>query len=419
MNRPAPLACAFTLLLCAATAYAGDWPFFRGPTRDGKAPADAKPPLEWSKEKNVKWRTPLPGPGNSSPIVTGDRVFLTSAEDRKGTRRSLYCFNRADGKQLWVKTVTWQQADPSHATNPYCASTPATDGRRVIAWHGSAGLYCYDLDGNQLWNVDLGTIRHIWGYASSPLIHAGRVYLNAGPGARSFVVCLDAKSGERIWQTDEPGGAEDKSPETKNWIGSWSTGLIAKVDGQEQLLVFQPRHVNAYDLADGHVLWTCGGAGDLAYSDVMLGDGIGVAMAGYGGAAIGFKLGGSGDTTNTHRLWRLTQKNPQRIGSGIILGDHLFNVSEPQIQCFDIKTGKELWNHKIGGHSFWSSIVYADGRCYATSQKGTTFVFTPDPAGWKPLATNDLDEHTNATPAIADNQIFFRTDSALYCIESK
>jgi outer membrane protein assembly factor BamB len=344
-------------------------------------------------------------------------VLVTCAEDRKGLRRTLYCFNRADGKQLWAKTVTLDRPEPTHATNPYASSSPATDGQRVIVWHGSAGLFCYDLDGKEMWKVGTGPVTHIWGYAASPVINGDAVYLNCGPGVRSFVIALNKNDGKELWRTEEPDGADDKSPITKNWIGSWSTGVIAKVDGAEQLVVFQPRGPKAYDLTTGNVLWTCPGAGDLAYSDVLMGDGIGVALAGFGGAAIGFKPGGAGDTSATHRLWRSAGRHPQRIGSGVLIGRHVFMPHEPgTITCFDATTGKDVWSHRIPGQSFWSSIVQAGDRLYLTSQQGTTFVFAPDPAKWILLASNELDEKVNATPAVSNGQLFLRTFNHLYCI---
>jgi len=416
------LICPLLLILTAlpTTGRADDWPFFRGPARDGVS-SDTQVPLQWGKDNNVVWRVPLPQTGNSSPIIAKGKVFLTCAQDKQGRRRALYCFDRATGKELWSKVVTWDPADPTHPENPYCGSTPATDGQRVIVWHGSAGLYCYDLDGHELWHKDLGPFRHIWGYASSPIIHGDRVYLNGGPGARSFVVALDKTNGTILWQTDEPGGAPDRDAQHPDWLGSWSTPLVTTLDGKEQLLVFQPLHVNAYDLDTGKVLWTHGGAGLLAYTDVVIGDvagagKLGVAMAGYGGKAVGFKLGGSGDTSATHRLWQSTAKPPQRIGSGIILDSHLYIPNENGIECLDPLTGKSIWSHRIPGQTFWSSLIAASGRLYATSQKGTTFVFEANPTTWKLLATNDLGEHTNATPAISDHQLFIRTWQALYCI---
>ena len=258
-------------------------------------------PLHWDRKANIKWKVSLPAPGNSSPIVCGDRVFLTCSEDTGGSRRSLYCFGRSDGKRIWVRTVEYNRPDPTHQRNPYCASTPTADGERVFVWHGSAGVHCYDFEGKELWSRDLGVFRHIWGYASSPIIYGDSIILNCGPGARSFVIALDRKTGRTLWQTDEPGGAEDRGP-TGNWVGSWDTPVIAKVDGHDQILVSQSHHVKAYEPTTGKILWTCDGTGDLAYADIMLGQGIAVAASGYRGPAIGFKLGGSGDVTATNRL---------------------------------------------------------------------------------------------------------------------
>jgi outer membrane protein assembly factor BamB len=399
---------------------AADWPEFRGAARDGQS-EDTAAPLEWGRDKNIRWKVELPVGGNSSPIVVGQRVFLTCAQDKQGTRRSLFCFERSDGKPVWVKTVAWDRVERTHEVNPYCASTPASDGERVVVWHGSAGAYCYDLAGTELWHIDLGQFHHIWGYAASPVIHRDRVYLNCGPGARSLVVALDKNSGKVLWQTDEPGGKDDGGP---NWLGSWSTPVIATVDGQEQLLVFQSGRVVAYDPGTGKVLWYHTGAGPLAYTDVMVanveGTGrIGLALAGYGGAAVGFKLGGSGDTTPTHRLWHSTVKPPQRIGSGILRDRCLYLPNETGIECLDVTTGKQLWFHRVRGQTFWASLVATPDRIYATSQQGTTYVFAPDPTGWKPLATNSLGERVNATPAISDRQLFVRTWEHLYCIEQR
>jgi outer membrane protein assembly factor BamB len=414
-------ACLLSLavLLVASTLRAADWPMFRGPNRDGKT-TDTKVPLEWGKDRNIRWRAKLPMPGNSSPVITGGKVFVTCAQEKKGISRALYCFDRGTGKELWSQAVKWEQADPTHGTNPYCAPSPATDGQRVIAWHGSAGLVCYDLDGKQLWRTDLGVIKHIWGYASSPVIHGDRVYLNCGPGARSFVVCLNKADGAIVWQTEQPGGAPDKDETHKEWLGSWSTGVVTAVDGQEQLVVFQPLHVRGYDLTSGKILWTCEGAGLLAYTDVVIGDvegvgKIGVAMAGYGGKAIGFKLGGSGDTTATHRLWQSKQGNPQRIGSGVILGKHLFIVNETGPECLEAATGKMVWKQNIPG-TFWASILATPERLYITNQQGKTYAYAPDPTGYKQLAVSDLGEKINATPAPADGQLFVRTWEALYCV---
>ena len=404
------------LALSIATSRASDWPCFRGPDRNGISP-ETKLPLTWSADQNIKWKVPLPAAGNSSPIVSGDRVFLTCAEDGQGLKRSLYCFSRTDGKQLWVETVDYPSKEPTHGRNPYCGSTPAADGKHVIVWHGSAGVHCYDYDGRETWSRDLGTFRHIWGYASSPVIYGDSVLLNCGPGANSFVIALSLADGHTLWKTDEPNGADDRNAKG-DWVGSWATPVVAKVDGQDQVIIPQSRHVNAYDPKTGMVLWTCGGTGNLAYADVMLGDGVAIAASGYTGPAIGFKLGRSGDVTAANQLWRV-ERNPQRIGSGVVLGKYLYMVNEPGFCCIELLTGREVWKERPQGQTFWASLVSAGDRLYVTSQKGVTYVFAADPTQFRLLATNNIGEGSNSTIAVSDGQIFMRTFKSLYCIEER
>ena len=405
--------------LIAAVAFpvaAADWTQYRGPNRDGRSPDKA--PTEWSKTEHVKWKVKLPHKGNSSPIVVGDRVLVTCAEDPAGAGRSLYCFDRATGNKLWVQTVKYEQKEPTHATNPYCAPTPATDGKVVVVYHGSAGVHCYDLAGKPVWSYETGPMRHIWGYAASPVILGQTVFVNRGPGAGHYVVALNLADGKEVWKTPEPRSADDKFAETGKWAGSWTTPTVVKINGQEQLLIFQPGQVNAYDPANGTILWSAQGAGDLAYSDVMVAPemNVGMALAGYGGAGVGFSLGGSPDAPAGKPLWK-TKQNPQRIGSGVVVDKHLYLPTDPGIQCIDLASGELNWMQKFPGNNFWASIVSAEGRLYATSQKGTTYVFAPDPKEFKLLHTNNLGEHINATPAISNGQMFIRTWDSLYCIE--
>jgi outer membrane protein assembly factor BamB len=202
--------------------------------------------------------------------------------------------------------------------------------------------------------------------------------------------------------------------------------VVTTVDGREQVLVFMAQRVNAYDPKTGKKIWWVDGAGDLAYTDVLVADHpdgegkVGVAMAGYAGKAIGFKLGGEGDMTQKNRLWQSKERPPQRVGSGVIIGRHVYVPNEPNLACYDLLTGKQLWTERPGRASFWSSITATSGaepRLYVTSKQGATYVFKPDPAGLKLLATNELGESSNATPAISDGQIFLRTDKHLWCVE--
>lgn len=404
------------VLVIAYSAEAGDWPAFRGPTGQGIA-HEENLPLTWGPEENIRWKVPLAGDGNGSPIVSNGRVFVPAARDR-GTQRSLYCFDRGTGEQLWVWTAEHEPEAPTHEDNPYCGSTPAADGERVVVWHGSAGLYCYDFDGHRLWKRDLGDVEHIWGYGSSPVIHEGRVFLNFGPGEQTFLAAVDLETGNLLWKTEEPGGNNTQEP---RMIGTWSTPVVAQVDGEDQILCNMPTRVNAYDPETGEILWTCRGLsssrGDLAYTSTLISGDLGVAMGGYGGPAMAFKLGGLGDVTETNRLWQTEKRQPQRIGSGVIVGDHIYtaNAGPGTVQCIELQTGQEVWQDRLPA-KHWGSLVFADGRLYGTDQTGTTHVFRPNPKSFELLASNPLGEPSNATPAVSDGEIFIRTSNHLYCI---
>jgi outer membrane protein assembly factor BamB len=394
--------------------HAGDWHQFRGPGGLGVSD-ETNVPTSWDSNKNVRWRVELPGPGNNgSPIVSKDCVFLAVATE-DGRKRSLHCYDRNTGKKRWVRTVPFDEKEPTHKTSLYAASTPVADGTRVVVWHSSAGMYCYDYEGKELWAADLGSFIHIWGYGASPIIHGDLVINNCGPGERTFLVALNKHSGEVVWQTDEPGG---KSDDSKPWIGSWSTPVVADVNGQDQILVSYPFHVKAYDPATGKVLWQCDGLTELAYTSVVVAEDRAVAMGGFRGPAIGFNLGGKGNVTEQNTLWRV-EKNPQRIGSGIILGDVMFMANEEGIvECLDVATGKQRWEERLPeGGKVWGSLTYAGDCLYVTNQKGNTTVFAANPDKFEVLSTNPLEEHTNSTIAISDGQIFLRTFEALYCID--
>jgi outer membrane protein assembly factor BamB len=404
------------LWVLAASTMAGDWPAFRGPKGNGVAQED-KTPLHWGQGKNVRWKTPLPGPGNSSPIVSRGRVFVTCAEDQ-GRKRNLYCFDRRTGESVWVRTVEFSGLEPTHPSNPYCASTPVADGARVVVWHGSAGVFCYDFDGQQLWERDLGPMRHDWGYASSPILYRGKVILNFGPGARTFLTALDLKTGVVLWKHEEPGGLDGTD---KRMIGSWSTPIVIQVDGQDQILCSMPTRVIACDPETGSLLWFCTGLETekvaMVDASLVVSGGIGVAFTGWiNGPTMGFKLGGSGDVTESNRLW--LEKQTQRIGSGVVVDGRLFivNAGPGTAQCIECRSGKVLWTERLEGGESWGSVVLAAGRLYVTSRRGVTTVFRPNPEKLEVLAVNDLGERSHATPAISDGQIFLRTDGHLYCI---
>jgi outer membrane protein assembly factor BamB len=409
------------LLLLALPSAADDWPSWRGSAGTGISTEKAAP-ATWGPAENVAWKAPLPYRGNGSPIVSGGRVFVTCPEDSEGKKRSLYCFDRKDGKPLWVQTVDFGKRMPTHGTNPHSSSTPVSDGKRVVAFHDAAGLFCYDLEGKELWKRDLGEFRHAWGYGNSPILHDDRVILNSGPGKRVFLAAFDLNTGKTVWETEEPTkGDGDTNSNGKGYLGSWCTPIVVKVGGKDQIVCAQPTRVVGYNPVDGKILWWCdgvqhdGGAHDLAYSSpVLAGDTI-VYVGGFGGPGLGVRLGGRGDVTASLRVWRVA-KEPQSIGSGVFLDGVVYMPFEGQLQCLDPRTGKSLWTDRGPGGSYWGSIVVAAGRCYVTSKNGTTVVFKPNPRKFELVASNALGEDSNSTPAVSNGELFIRTFKNLYCI---
>src|SRR5262245_60000533 len=300
--------------LVTPVASADDWPAWRGVSGQGQS-AEKSVPLKWGPTENVRWKVALPDTGSSTPAIWGDKVFITQASDKVGTtrakKRSLMCFARADGKLLWQSDVIYDEDETTHPTNPYCSASPATDGERVVVSHGSAGMHCYDYSGKELWKVSVGKLDHIWGNASSPVIYGDLVILWCGPGERSFLLAVNKKTGAKVWETPEKGAAAAK------FEGSWSTPIIVKSEGRDQLILGVPNKRKGFDPKSGRELWSCDGLTPLVYTSPLFSNGIAVGMSGYGGAALAVRLGGGGDITK-NRLWH-HPRNAQRIGTGVIV----------------------------------------------------------------------------------------------------
>jgi outer membrane protein assembly factor BamB len=406
--------------ITAGSVFAQDWSAFRGSKGDGISMAK-NVPTEWSPEFNIAWKVGLTGQNNGSPVVFGDRVFLTCA-DAEGHKRQLHCFHAPDGSSRWIRTVDFDRTLPTHKTNLYGGTTPATDGQRIVVWHGSAGLHCYDMDGSEQWKQDLGEFRHQWGYGTSPVIHGDRVILHTGPGKEVFVAAFSLQNGELLWRTDEPLEGDGEHNAAKQYMGSWSTPVIVPLEGKDVAVCSMATRVNGYDIQTGEILWTCEGLrgerGDLAYTSPVIADDICVAMGGYQGPAIGFRMLGKGNITEQHRLWRIDRGNPQRIGSGVFVDGHIYmaNAGANTIECIDPATGKQLWQQRSPAAACWGSLVLAEGRLYTTDQEGATVVFRPNPEKFELLGVNKLNSPGNSTMAVADGSIYLRTFDSLFCI---
>lgn len=417
------------LALCmASVAHGENWPSWRGPAQGVSAEKDL--PLTWSPTENVRWKVALPSPGNSTPIIWGDKVFITQASDLKqwppkvpeyyaggaspggfaiAGKRSVMCFARTDGKLLWQGDTLYADEEMTHSDNPLCSASPVTDGERVIASHGPAGLVCYDFEGREQWKYDVGKYEHLWGSASSPILYDDLCIQWCGPGERQFLLAVDKRTGEKVWETHEPGG--DAGITSKKFLGSWCTPIIARVGDHDELIFALPHVLKGYDPRTGKELWSAKTGGSYCYHSPLHVDGLAI----YGQALL--ELGGSGDVTKNllrHRVGSMY------ISTAVIAGDHLYTINNVGVpSCYEWKTGNELWKEQIDkrpeGKEAWGSPVYADGRIYIADRQGTTSVFAAGPK-YELLATNRLDERTQASIAISQGDLYIRTHKHLWCI---
>lgn len=409
-----------TLMLSSSSLLAADWPAWRGPTGQGFC-AEKNILLNWSDKENVKWKVPLAHQGNSTPVVWGDRIFLTQA-NKGGSVRGTLCFARGDGKLLWQKDVAYPDKERNWNESWYCNASPAVDGERVIVSYGSAGMYCYDFDGNELWKrTDLGKWEHAFGNAASPVLYGDLVIQWCGPNdgkGRNVLLGASKTTGKSVWEHEEK-------------YGSWSTPPIVKVNGRDQLLLGMSADVKGaddpktgflkgFDPKTGKELWYAHGANSYVYTSATFGNGVAVCMSGYGGSALAVKLGGAGDITKD-RLW-LHPTNNQRVGSGMILGEHVYMIDENAApHCYELKTGEDLWKSqpRVKGGSTWGSMVHADGRLYILMRNADTVVLAANPK-FEVLSVNNLGGgETNSSLAISNGDIFIRTFRNLWCIGDK
>lgn len=417
---------AASVLLASFPLNAANWPSWRGGV-DGSSRVNEKDlPTRWSRTENVKWRINLPDRGNSTPVIWGERIFLTQAIETE-KRRMLMCLNKQDGKLLWQQGVVYDKEEKTHPSNPYCAASPVTDGERVIVTYGSAGVFCYDFTGKELWRRDLGPQVHEWGYASSPIINGDLCYLFHGPGKGTFLVALDKKSGKEVWRFTEPvldfSDRVDGFKSQKDGIeGTYSTPIVIKANGREELVQAFPQYVRAFDPQTGKELWRCDGLNPLVYTSPIYGDGLLVAMGGYFGNSLAVKPGGSGDVTKTHRVWQ-TIRDKGSIGTGVVKDGYIYYHNTSSLfSCLELQTGKVVWAERALGEgskpSTWASMLLVGDLIYMPNQSGDVIILKANPK-FEVVAVNKLEEYSNSTLAVSDGEIFFRTWKGLWCISSR
>lgn len=404
------------ILLCALaiSLAAGDWPSWRGPNANG-ATDEKNFPIAWSATSNVVWRLELPERGNSSPIVWKDRVFVTQAI---GKKRALLCVDRRNGKLLWESGPVYEAPEMTiEEHNPYCAASPVTDGKRVIAFFGSAGLFAFDFEGRELWRAELGSITHRFGTASSPVLADNLCIVYVGPGDRHEMVAVDKRSGKIAWRApgvapsaDEAAKVQTNGPPS----GSWSTPLVIDNRGHREVIMPFAFRMGGYDLKDGKQHWQSAGLGLQTYVMPHWVDGMLIAMSGTTAIAL---RPPEGQGTEPGIVWKET-KGKFRFGSGVAAGKHLYFLAENGFaECWEKSTGKVLWQERLQGpgakKTTWSSLSMAGNMIYAPNQSGDVFVFAAEPT-FRIVSTNSVAEPTNASLAFANGNVIMRTDKALW-----
>lgn len=412
-------------LLAATTTFAGEsWYSWRGDIVGSGRTSEADLPLVWTADKNVRWRIDLPEAGNSTPIVHGDRIFVT--QPITGTHwRGLMCFDRKSGKLLWKNGLVYDKKESTHPSNPYCSASPATDGKIVMAAYGSAGVVAYDFEGKQLWHRDFGPIEHIWGNSTSPVLFGDLCIYYHGPGKRSFLTALNKITGETVWTWKEPewksGTRTDGfQGQGEGVIGSFSTPIIVDTESRKELIMSFPMEMKSFDPLTGKVLWTCSGLNPLVYTSPVYSDGVVVALGGYHGNSIGVRVGGSGDVTETHRLWQEVRHNGG-IGTGVIKDNlYYYHDSGGIVCCLDIKTGQTRWKDRLpGAGKSWGSFILAGDRIYTLSQAGDSVVLKTNSDKMEVVAQSQVGEQTNSSLVPSNGAMILRTHKALWCIGDK
>jgi outer membrane protein assembly factor BamB len=405
-------------LVVTAPLMAQDWAQFRGPGGLGRSNA-TKLPAEWSDDKNLIWKTPLPGRGASSPILVGDRIYLTcwtgavTKKSTAGLTRHLLCFDR-DGKRLWQKDFPAPAKDfplkKYTALHGYASSTPVSDGKRLYVFFGAAGVFAFDLDGNQQWHASVGSKTNEWGSGSSPVLFRNLVIVNAAVELDE-VVALDQATGKKVW------GQEVKGDE------SWNTPLLVSVDDKIELVIGVEKRVLGLDPLTGELLWTCRGIDDYVCPSAVADRGIVYAIGGLTTGAIAVKAGGRGDVTDSQRLWAITKGS--NVSSPLYHDGHVYWAHEAKgvIYCVDAKTGRIAYQQRLSPPSerIYASATFADDKIYYVSRTNGTYVLRAGPK-FELLARNQFASDSsvfNASPAISDGRLYLRSDQALYCIGHK
>jgi outer membrane protein assembly factor BamB len=419
MTRVRRAASLFIVAACLSPVPAADWRQFRGPGGQGIS-VEKGLPTEWSADRNIVWRVKLPGAGASSPVTQGDRVFVTCYSGygmdvkepgmMEDLRRHLLCLDRATGDTKWAKE--FEPVLPEHkyqgegAYHGYAASTPILDGGFLYVFFGKSGVYCFDLDGKEVWHVLVGKNTNGWGSGTSPILYKDTLLVNASVECGA-IVALDRKDGKERWRSPGIGSA-------------WNTPvLVTTAEQKVELVVSVQDRVLGLDPDTGKELWRAEGVHNYVCPSVVAHDGVVYAIGG-GSTSLAVKAGGRGDVTKTHVVWR--EKKGSNVGSPIYFEGHIYWASDGggSVHCQDAATGKTVYSESLAPSSgqIWASPVLADGNLYYVSKQKGVYVVAADPK-FQLVAHNVLDgdkSRSNASLAVSDGRLFLRNDEYLYCI---
>jgi len=415
-----------------ATEFDVNWHQWRGPAGNGRAPDSAAPPVSWDATKNVKWVAEIPGKGSATPAVWDNQIFVLSAEetDRKSetppTKRAdskteppgvYYRFlvtsiDRTSGKVLWQKVATEQVPhEGHHPTHTYAASSPTTDGERLYASFGSRGLFAYTLQGELIWQIDLGDMntRFGWGETVTPALAGDALIVNWDQEGNSFIVALDAKTGEERWRKSREGE-----------VTSWNTPLITKVGDKTLAIVNGTGKARAYDVANGDVLWECGGQTINAIPSPVRFEDFAVCMSGYkGAAAFAIPLNSNGDISGSNAFAWTHHADTPYVPSPTVSENRLYFTggNNDILTVLDLKSGKPLVEkQRLGIGNTYASPLAANGKVYFIGREGTSVVINDGPNA-EVISKNVIADTFDASPVAVGKQLLLRSWTKLYSIE--
>ena len=390
------------LVLNVSLLQAEEWPQFRGPDGQGHSSVE-KLPLDWSEDKNIRWKVPVPGSGWSSPVVQDGRIWLTAAQD-KGRSLRLVCLDLENGHLLYdLEVFRTENPGSIHSKNSYASPTALLDGDRVYVHYGANGTAAVSTDGRVLWRNRL-QYQHGHGPGGSPVLYEDLLMVSCDGTDVQYVAALDKENGEVRWKTPRRG------------YMAYATPLIIQVGDQAQLISPGGHQVGAYDPRSGETIWWIRHNGFSGVPRPVFGHDLVFVISGYERPVLyAVRPGGNGDVTESHIAWKLSRGAPLNP-SPILVGDELYVVSDVGVaSCLDAKTGKIHWQQRLRGR-FSASPLYGADRIYFLNETGQTFVVVPRTA-FRELARNQVDGRTLASMAVADETLLLRTDTHLYRIE--